>query len=175
MCDVWKEKNALISCWYFQAFFHFSHVHGISICLQVLLFPFPFLLSVFYNTFPVNNLADILGRYTTTTTTDRLNCSKYSAFACRSKVGELWEQIELLREHICHLWCRAQNLPDHMMALLLYASLRQTGLSITVVTVPSQPRLTAKRRAQQCITQSSATVSLFSVFSSKQVETGSNN
>lgn len=152
-----KKKNALISCWYFQAIFHFSHIHGISICLRVLLFPLPFLLSVFYNnTFPVNNLADILGRYTTTT--DQLNCSKYSAFACLRKVGELWEQIELLREHICHLWCWAQNLPDHMMALLLYASLRQTGLSITVVTVPPQPLLTAKRQTPQRRTYSSATV-----------------
>lgn len=119
-----------------------------------------FLFLFFYsNTFPVNNLADILGRYPTTASTDQLNCSKYSAFACLRKVGELWEQIELLREHICHLWCGAQNLPDHMMALLLYASLRQTGLSITAVTapprplltavtVPPQPLLTAKRQAQ---------------------------
>lgn len=151
MCDGMerKKKEALISCWYFQAIFHSSHIHCISICLRVLLFPLPLLLSVFYNnTFPVNNLADILGRYTTTTTTDQLNCSKYSAFSCLRKVGEFWEQIELLREHICHLWCWAQNLPDHMMALLLYASLQQTGLSITAVTVPPRPLLTAKRQTQ---------------------------
>lgn len=172
--NVWcmERKNALISCWYFQAFFHFSHIHGISIRLQVLLFPLPFLLSVFYNTFPVNNLAGILGRYTATTTTDRLNCSKYSAFACRRKswriVGADWI---IAWAHLSSLVPSPKSARPYDGVIIIRLSAANRAVNHGGHCAITAPSLRRKRRAQQCITQSSATVSLFSVFSSKQEAT----